>query len=71
MTFEEEKEFGSVGKEAKRAGRQWSCRTQQLKLPMKKDERDWLARRVWGDGESEVVTKRAGRGIKSVGRSDV
>ena len=72
MTFEEEKEFGSVGKEAKRAGRrQWSCHTQQLKLPMKKDERDWLARRVWGEGESEVVTKRAGRGIKSVGRSDV
>ena len=56
MTFEEEKEFGSVGKEAKRAGRQWSCRTQQLKLPMKKDERDWLARRVWGEGESECET---------------
>ena len=59
-------------KEAKRAGRrQRSCHTQQLKLPMKKDERDWLARRVWGEGESEVVTKSAGRGIKSVGRSDV
>ena len=35
---------GASEKEAKRAGRrQRSCHTRQLKLPKKKDERDWLA----------------------------
>ena len=57
--------------EAKRAGRrQRSCHTLQLKLSKKKDEREWLARRVWGEGESEFVTKRAGRGKNSVGRTE-
>ena len=48
---------GASEKEAKRAGRrQRSCHTRQLKLPKKKDEREWLARRVWGEGESECET---------------
>ena len=45
---------GASEKEAKRARRRrQSCRTRQLKLSKKKDEREWLARRVWGEGESE------------------
>ena len=46
--------MGASEKEAKRARRRrQSCRTRQLKLSKKKDEREWLARRVWGEGESE------------------
>ena len=64
--------MGVLENETKRAGRrQWSCRTQQMKVPMKIEDRDWLARRVWSVEESEVMTKRAGRGIKSVGWFDV
>ena len=48
---------GASENEAKRVGRrQWSCCTRQLKFPKEKGEREWLVRRVWGEGESECET---------------
>ena len=64
--------MGVSENETKRAGRrQQSCRTQQMKLSMKINERDWLARRDWSVAESEDATKRVGRGKKSVGWFEV
>ena len=49
--------MGASENEAKRVGRrQRGCRTRQLKFPKEKGEREWLARRVWGEGESECET---------------
>ena len=49
--------MGASENEAKRSGRRHrGCRTRQLKFPKEKGEREWLARRVWGEGESECET---------------
>ena len=64
--------MGAPEKETKRAGRKRRrCRTQQKKVPMKIEDREWLARGEWSEGESEDVMKRAGRDIKSEGWSEV
>ena len=56
--------MGAPEKETKRAWRKRQrCRTQQKKVPMKIEDREWLARGEWSEGESEDVMKRARRDV--------